>query len=246
MQHWLHSHSLHNLSDDDLGVLWCSLKTEVRRRDLTAHDKLALALEVEEFRERCNAVVQEIKEQAKRKSASVKGQLTKIKREKNRFKAEAAAARSEMAQLEKTVLELVRLKSALNDPSTVYPHPPLPMIQATKEGNLPAASGIYFVWQQSRCKYVGQSICLRLRARLTTKTARNDKRILAGEWLSWLLFPVTELFYAENYYIGLLRPARNGEGHQRKSAVYEAETDDDGILRRAMPALDLADKRSSE
>ena len=52
--------------------------------------------------------------------------------------------------------------------------------------------------------YVGQARNLRNRY-----FARRHHAIMDGDTVSWLLFPEAELNWAEAFYIGVLRPARN-------------------------------------
>lgn len=85
-----------------------------------------------------------------------------------------------------------------------YPEVPPPDIQATRNGQgLPECSGIYFVRRRNVWCYVGQSINLKNRARL------SHENIIDGDLLAYLPFDQFELNYAEAFYIGILRPARN-------------------------------------
>jgi|GEM_PF-2099917 len=103
--------------------------------------------------------------------------------------------------------------------------PPIPTasILATEDAReVPAASGIYFVWDRNDClQYVGQSINLQSRARL------QHERICRGDRVSWLLFPIMELYFAEAYYIGIGRPPLNFgnfQEHHRIRAIEAGET----------------------
>src|SRR5690625_7623299 len=80
------------------------------------------------------------------------------------------------------------------------PTPPMPE-------PLPDAPGIYFVWRDDRVVYVGQSQRLSSRCQIG-----NHGVIKTGDGLSWLLFDVKQLVFAECFYIGILRPAYNEIG----------------------------------
>lgn len=89
-----------------------------------------------------------------------------------------------------------------------YPAPPPPTIQATLKGeHLPAWSGVYFIWSAGKIAYVGQSVNIAARVRL------SHEAIHVGNFISWLPFPQDELNWAEAFYISAYRPYRNfGKG----------------------------------
>jgi hypothetical protein len=69
---------------------------------------------------------------------------------------------------------------------------------------LPVYSGIYFAWHSSGVlEYVGKA--RNIRQRLTGK----HHAVRSDHYLGFCEIPVTDLFYAEAYYIGLLRPLLN-------------------------------------
>jgi len=73
--------------------------------------------------------------------------------------------------------------------------------------NMPATSGIYFLWDKSKdiVVYVGQSVNLRSRVRQS-----HDKvPQIQSPLVSFLEFPIEELIFAESFYIGVLKPALN-------------------------------------
>ena len=96
--------------------------------------------------------------------------------------------------------------------ATGWPHdfPPVPgpMADALPERNstLPSTPGIYFVWNAGVVVYVGQSVCLLKRARL------GHSNIHRGDRLSWVEIDAASLYWAECFYIGLMRPCRNRWG----------------------------------
>lgn len=87
-----------------------------------------------------------------------------------------------------------------------YPVIPSAAITPTTEAaDIPEASGIYFLWRSARVEYVGKSVNLRNRLRLSKHHAlKADHRI------SFLIMPRDQLSWAEHYYIGILRPKANG------------------------------------
>jgi hypothetical protein len=88
-----------------------------------------------------------------------------------------------------------------------YQNVPPPMCSApsdSKETDVPAKSGVYFVWCGSLVEYVGQSVCLSNRANIA-----NHQNIHDGDELSWLEYPRGQLDFAESYYIGVCCPRRN-------------------------------------
>jgi len=88
-----------------------------------------------------------------------------------------------------------------------YPDVSYIKVQVSRDGdNLPEKSGIYFLWSDRLCEYVGQSINLKKRARL------GHHKLLPTDQVSYLLFDVSELHFAEAYYIGIMRPRRNFMG----------------------------------
>lgn len=85
-----------------------------------------------------------------------------------------------------------------------YPPPPLPIISTGQAIVMPNHPGIYFVWTKDIIVYVGQSGNLRERC----KVNGHDK-ITPDDRLSWIEFEPSELYFAECFYIGTLRPERN-------------------------------------
>lgn len=93
--------------------------------------------------------------------------------------------------------------------SSQYPDVPLPTYPVTKTGEkLPLEAGIYFIWDGEVCEYVGQSIKIANRVRL------GHPKILTTDKISYLKFDISELNFAEAYYIGIMRPRRNFIGER--------------------------------
>lgn len=101
--------------------------------------------------------------------------------------------------------------------SVNYPHPPIGLFIPNKDGlGIPAHPGIYFLWSGDTVMYVGQSINLASRLRLG-----NHHVLDSSHRISFLLFPLRELTWAENYYIGALRSPLN---YGRASAHVRADS----------------------
>jgi len=101
--------------------------------------------------------------------------------------------------------EVVRAVAGREIEQTTYPEAPEPMCQVTERGDgLPEESGVYFVFSEDIIVYVGKSEKLRSRAKL------SHEHIRRGEWLSWLVMPIAEMFFAELFYIWVYQPMRNG------------------------------------
>lgn len=99
------------------------------------------------------------------------------------------------------------LRTMINNYKEIYPDAPPPTVEASKYGDgLPQEPGIYFVWRDDICEYVGQSVQIVNRARL------GHEKIRPGDRISWLPFDRSELNFAEAYYIGIMRPRRNFMG----------------------------------
>ena len=89
---------------------------------------------------------------------------------------------------------------------------PEPTLNAHPQGDgLPESSGIYFIWNGPCIDYVGRSINLKKRVRCTHPHFSQKAKI------SFLLFPLDELGWAECYYIGLARPKFNFYNEREKS-----------------------------
>lgn len=90
-----------------------------------------------------------------------------------------------------------------------YPEVPFAMGKVSKSATLPNEAGVYFAWNANRVVYVGQSINLGQRVRC------GHHCLDEGQDVSWLLFHVDELNFAESFYIGVCRPSRNFGNRKR-------------------------------
>jgi hypothetical protein len=102
--------------------------------------------------------------------------------------------------------------------SDLYPNPPLPECAPSETGlGIPEKSGIYFLWRNGVVEYVGLSINLNSRVRLKVHhVLRNHHDI------SFVLIERRDLTWAENWYIGALRPQLN---YGRQAYHYNEESD---------------------
>jgi excinuclease UvrABC nuclease subunit len=66
-------------------------------------------------------------------------------------------------------------------------------------------SGVYFLWREDVCVYVGKSIQIHARVREHIGTKQFDA-------YSWLEFAGAELLAMEKHYIDLMRPPLNVSG----------------------------------
>lgn len=112
--------------------------------------------------------------------------------------------RDGISQLLSKPAELFGVLSPAGFEESSYPQVPGPFIPATRGGfGLPEDSGIYFVWSDNVCVYVGKSISICKRATVCHTS------ILDSDWLSWVLIPKNTLDFAECFYIGVCKPSRN-------------------------------------
>lgn len=91
-----------------------------------------------------------------------------------------------------------------NDPY-LYPQIPKPTDSPTDAGgNLPRASGIYFIWKNDCIEYVGQAKRLCDRVRLGSHHILRDDHMI-----SFVLIEQRLLTWSERYYIGICKPQLN-------------------------------------
>lgn len=108
-------------------------------------------------------------------------------------------------------------------------YPPVPYPCETNDP--PACSGVYFVWSGESVVYVGISKQLQVR----TKTCQHAN-ILGTDRISWLPFSEDDLHYAECYYIGVLRPCRNGgNGREAKPHMVKRRTRNKELVESPTP-----------
>jgi len=89
-----------------------------------------------------------------------------------------------------------------------YNYPPIgsQMIQFNRRresGIIPAFSGIYFINRGGETIYIGRAKNIKRRICLNHPIPKD------GDFISWTLFPIKELAYAEHFYIGVMRPKLN-------------------------------------
>jgi len=94
-------------------------------------------------------------------------------------------------------------------------YPKIPELRApvleSKSDVFPKESGVYFIWNNNKniC-YIGQSVDLQSRLTL------SHHNIKEGDFASYVKIPFGLLLYAESFYIGLCKPARNFGEQQKK------------------------------
>lgn len=86
-----------------------------------------------------------------------------------------------------------------------YPIPSRPQEIITLDDNdkIPEACGCYFAWESDLVRYVGRAVNLKTRLR------PGHHAILPTHSLSWVEVDPDDLYFAEAYYIGMLRPRLN-------------------------------------
>ena len=84
-----------------------------------------------------------------------------------------------------------------------YPEVPTDKFSIDDPSIVPDVSGIYFVWLDDICEYVGQSKNIR------NRVCSKHPKITMVDKLSYLPFDQKDLNFAESYYIGIMRPRRN-------------------------------------
>ena len=70
-------------------------------------------------------------------------------------------------------------------------------------GIIPSFSGVYFINRDGETIYIGRSKNIKRRICFNHPIAKD------GDFISWTLFPIKELAYAEHFYIGVIRPKLN-------------------------------------
>jgi len=90
----------------------------------------------------------------------------------------------------------------------MYPSAPPPISVPTKYGSgMPFAPGVYFLWLGNSIEYVGKSVNLYKRLRLGSHHV-----LCARHRISFIIFRVEDLNWAEYFYIGAIRPTLNFGG----------------------------------
>jgi hypothetical protein len=147
--------------------------------------------EVEEISN--NAVFCKCREQAYQEVGAARREQTMLRKELSTLKLRIAGLKKEILHLEPRV-----------EPR-VYPDVTMPteVVTLADRERIPESSGIYFAWNLHFVAYVGKAI--NLWKRLTPK----HHAVTTDHMLSWVEIPECELYFAEAYYIGTLRPLLN-------------------------------------
>jgi hypothetical protein len=90
-----------------------------------------------------------------------------------------------------------------------FPPPPMPSAGAGEIHNFPNCSGVYFLYQENRLLYVGESVSLRKRLAHHEHRGRFDS-------VGWLNCDPAQRKRLEAFYIGVLNPPLN---HQSTALV---------------------------
>lgn len=122
---------------------------------------------------------------------------TKINRQK--------AILKQMREREKKLsLSIYDLESRLSGFKYSTPSPPVGIaVTRLDKDMIPEGSGCYFAWEGVVVRYVGKAVNLRKRLTGAHHAVTDD------HLLTWIEIPVDDLYFAEAYYIGTLRPRMN-------------------------------------
>ncbi len=124
-----------------------------------------------------------------------------VRKERRKTRLQIGFLRSRVAVVLNELADLCDAKAMRRYKIEGYPDAPPPTRRRP-----PAQPGIYFIWYGGVVVYVGQSINLHNRI---FKYRGAHTKLLEGDELSWLQFPLGMLDYAECFYIGTLWPTRN-------------------------------------
>lgn len=95
---------------------------------------------------------------------------------------------------------------SLRSQTVKWPAVPIPSkLVSTVVGEKVDDPCVYFGWQGKKVVYVGKTTCLWERLRKHHVVRKNM-------FVSWIWFDEKEIHFAELYYIGALRPAKNFKG----------------------------------
>jgi len=113
--------------------------------------------------------------------------------------------RSETKRLHETNKALSQNTSQLEKVGRFFPQPELPRKRVTLKDSrfIPETSGCYFAWENGQVRYVGRAVNLRNRL-------KPGHHAIDEKWLlSWVEVSESDLYFAEAFYIGVLRPTKN-------------------------------------
>ena len=144
---------------------------------------------------------------------SARQKLRKLRLEVHEWQDRISVLERRFAELEAEVGRLNMIAAKGYDPLCVnynVPSVPGPSIKAAElfimNGNspVPAQAGIYFIWENGRVVYVGQSI------NLANRLTDSHNKLRKTDGIGFLLVERKDLNYIEALYIGICRPERNG------------------------------------
>ena len=121
---------------------------------------------------------------------------------------------AQRAHLQREVLAL-RFRLAGSSPMPRIPAPRIPVAEA--EMRLPPGPGIYFGWRKGIIQYIGQSVNLRQRCRIS-----SHPKLAVCEYVSWLMCAKSMLQWWECYYIGLMCPPLNATSQTQQAMKDES------------------------
>jgi hypothetical protein len=161
------------------------------------------------------AYLNELKEARKRVSKDMEAHR-RILRD---LKAKVLKAQEDLTVLEFTAKAFQKDMEKLNAIGK-YPAvpPPIEGLVPSREGvGLPDHPGVYFLWKDGLVEYVGRSVSLKTRVKTGHHALKPEHKI------SYLLFDMGVLDWAEYYYIGLCCPPLNGGVLRRRVLQHQLE-----------------------
>lgn len=141
------------------------------------------------------------KKEAKQEEDRLRGEMARVR---SRAKTEAIKLRQSVCNFS-AVKDIVAFRGVAcgDEESLQYPDVPGPMCPCSEAATkAPPCSGIYFLWWDGVVSYVGQSISVRSRL-------SNHEKLPHADYVSWVEIDLSQLDFAECWYIGLLKPPLN-------------------------------------
>jgi len=190
MRDWLCHHCYSKPADPSDKNAWFSAQYELQRRTYDLLDK-----KVRKIKQSYKTMMSRRKNKLKELDAQVRAKVKELRD----LERDVEAAIADLAERVRAVQEL----SLVKRPES-YPEVPPPSLVWTENGEgLPESAGVYFIWKGGQCVYIGQSLNLKQRCSGVHERINSDDR------LSYVCLDPYELTWAENFYIGVMRPRRN-------------------------------------
>jgi hypothetical protein len=163
-----------------------------------------------EIKEERRKALEQIEKECHDRRTKLKRSLGQLERQHSALSEKIQGKKIELTNLEQRLFQ-----KRVSEDLPFWPKVPTENKRAIelRGENMPATSGIYFLWDNTKdiVVYVGQSINLRNRVR----SGHDKLPQIQSPTVSFLEFPVEELIFAESFYIGVLKPVLNGATQSR-------------------------------